>query len=152
MVLSHRVHQRGSLMAMTLTLTCICVASCASPWATNKPTLDNASQPIAETSREILADWNDLDSAMLIAASKSQLGLSERTNDPDGAMYQLLTIHDETMLLWVTPLEKDVGKPIRMKLETRLDPSRDTRRETNFLDALEKRLVQLRGVDTAPVE
>lgn len=87
-----------------------------------------------------------------MAASGSQLGLAGRTDDPDGAMFEFLTVHDETMLLWATPLEKIVEKPIKIRFEARLEPARDTAREVGFLRALVRRLGQLRGVDTAPVE
>ncbi len=141
-----------ALAAATFIAIPVLCTACASPWSTNKLNLNTTREPIPETTIEITADWNDIDAAMLIAASKSQLGLSDRTNDPDGAMFQFLTIHDETMLLWATPLEKPTEKPIRIKFEARLEPSRDTARESKFLQALTKRLTQLRGVDTAPVD
>jgi hypothetical protein len=116
------------------------------------------------TTREIAGDRDDLDAAVDVAISASQLALVRREEPEPGVVrYTLLTLGDEPGVAEVRTLRHDAASDAvagaegsargkAMVVTVRIRARGDDGWEKRFLDALAKRLGQLRGVDAAPIK
>lgn len=113
------------------------------------------------TTREIAGDMDDVDAAVDVAISASQLALVRREEPEPGVVrYTLVTLGDEPGVAVVREGgregasvgangEASVGAIV---VTVRIRARGDDAWEKRFLDALAKRLGQLRGVDAAPIK
>lgn len=126
------------------TLVVALVSACGTPPA---PT-----QSRAATLRDSPADWDDVDAAVYVAASKVEMAILERQDvGPDTAIYSLMTVRDE---------------PVTLRIERKPPPSAggggvamtcivgrfgDRAREEALMGGVGQRLEDLHGKDYAPV-
>lgn len=110
------------------------------------------------STRQVVADWDDVEAAVNLAVSQSQSAILEARNDKDKGdrckWYTLLTIREETGTLEVCregegpPLE---GKPEALVIKAKLGPTGDSNYEKMLLDFVEQRLKALVGDKVAPI-
>ncbi len=103
---------------------------------------------------QAVADWDDLDAAVEVAATKSELAVVSRREERDGsARIELVSSTDEPALLVARPASGySAGtRPILIDLSLGVGRYGDRTRERIFLDAVKSRLEQLAGVDWAPL-
>ncbi len=130
------VHGRVVALALILGFP---LASCRSPlWTQGGP-------PV----REVLADWDDADAAVEVAAKKVEMGLLRSEALNSGRRYHLRTVGDEPVELDLQPA--DGTDPRLVRIEARVGRFGDPRREGQLAAAVARRLTQLRGVEHAPV-
>lgn len=98
------------------------------------------------------ADWNDIDAAVDLAASESELMIqSAGADNPDERIYLLRSIRDEPVWLRVRrPAGQD--ESASLELTARVGRFGDLAREREFLSNLRRRLGQLHGVGTHPID
>lgn len=102
---------------------------------------------------EARGDWNDLDAAMEVAASKVESAVVTREDLPGGvSRFTLVTSTDEDGWLRATALAPITPATLPMRLEARFGATGDSARESRLLEALRARLEQLAGKDWAPMQ
>ncbi len=103
---------------------------------------------------EMLADWDDLDAAMDVAAQRNEMAVL-RASDPTGdgliRRFELRTVAAEPVEVTVTRPEAGSGQPQPIIARAKVGRFGDPEREAALLAALRRRLEQLRGVDVSPV-
>ncbi len=99
-------------------------------------------------------DWNDIDAAVLVGASRAEMAIVEAKGKPesDRREYVLTTARDEPALL-VVVRERAVesGGVVRVRLEATVGRFGDSARERTLMEAVAARLKELAGVDYAPL-
>lgn len=94
-------------------------------------------------------DWDDVDAAVTHAVGEVDLAVVERlATTPDRAEYRLLSVRDEPGVLTI---ERRPDRP-NLLLEARVGRWGNPGVERGLIEALRKRLAQLRGVETAPLK
>ena len=98
----------------------------------------------------VRADWDDLDSAVLVGVGAAETAVLEWPEVSDNPrVYRLTTIHDEPGAL--TASGSPGPGPSEVRLEARLGRFGDAERERLLLGAIRRRLLQLAGVGAAPI-
>ena len=152
MVWSSSVRNRG-LRALALTAAAIglgvgAAGGCAFP----RPGV--GAHGVAANPLEVLADWDDLNAAMAVAAERTEMAVV-RASDPTGdgltRRFELRTVAAETVEVIVTRSEADTDQPQAIVVRAKVGRFGDPEREAALLGALRRRLEQLRGVDFSPV-
>ncbi len=102
----------------------------------------------AGSQRVVAGDFDDVDAAVDVACSASELAIVTKATDEDGTRrFEMVTVGDE--LAWATAREVVGSGGIEVRVRIRADG--DAAWEKAFLDAVQKRLGQLRGPNAAPV-
>lgn len=99
------------------------------------------------TTAAVVADWDDVDAAAVVAASKTEsvvLGALELA--PGLRQIDLLSIRDEPIRLEARRGEA-VSGGVRIELSCLVGRLGDSEFQGRFLDAMAERLGDLRGVD-----
>lgn len=128
-------------------------AACLLGGCTGVPTLP-AAQMARASSERCVADWDDVDAAIDVGASKSEMAVVSWGMNADGERaYKLRTALDEPV--WVCA--KRVGDPKKeesalLELRARVGRFGDADREERLLRAVRKRLDELCGVATSPLD
>lgn len=100
----------------------------------------------AGSERVVLGDFDDVDAAVDVACSANELAIVTKATDEDGTRrFEMVTVGDEPA--WATAREADG----RVEMRVRIRAVGDAAWEDGFLDAVQKRLGQLRGPNAAPV-
>jgi hypothetical protein len=135
------------------------LAGCAAP---SLPSVQNGASSwaafLADGSREELpADWDDIDAAVMIGASRSEMAVVAANRgptpgaagDPCERIFKLKTIRDEPAWLRVTR-SGDQRSP-HIVMHAKVGRSGDEQREKEFLRHVSARLEELHGRATAPL-
>jgi len=107
-----------------------------------------------ESSTKVRGDWNDVDAAVEVAASKSEMALMEATTDAAGRRVCVLrTIRDETALLVIERGSdgSSSGESVMLALRARVGRFGNPEAEGRLLRHVTERLRELRGVDTEEI-
>lgn len=102
-------------------------------------------QPVPATRATVVADWNDLEAAVLVAASRTETSLVDWRQDAARAEFELASIRDEPVM--VTARRQAPGDPSPVDLTCWFGPFGDAGRQARFLKEIARRLEDLRGVD-----
>jgi hypothetical protein len=100
------------------------------------------------------ADWNDVDAAMEVAASKVEMAVvSQSLNSDNERVYKMRTSLDEPAWVIATrAAATNDGERITIQLRATVGRFGDARREEQLLAAARKRLDELCGVSTSPLK
>ncbi len=116
------------------------------------------SEPSNSPPRQVVlvADWNDLEAAAEVAVPHVEMAVLEIQPSPQRVRFELLTATDEPGELIATRAEPatdyDPGEQIEITLTARIGRFGDAAHEVLLLDAMRTRLLQLKGVATAPLQ
>jgi len=104
-----------------------------------------------------LADWNDVDSAVLVGASRVEMALVgdlpvAASNTGMVRRFALQTAGDEPVTLTVSRQTVDDSGPAPMELSAKVGRLGSPAREQALLKAVRDRLEQLAGVDHSPIK
>jgi len=113
---------------------------------------DPAGVPLAGGGHSVTvrADWDDLDSAVLVGVGTAETAVLEWPEESDNPrVYTLATVRDEPGDLTASG-EPRTG-PSEIYLEARLGRFGAPQRERLLLGAVRRRLLQLAGVGAAPI-
>ncbi len=127
----------------------VALAGCGADFVQSRP---SRTPPL---SARAVADWDDLDAAVEVAAAKAELAVVSRRDERDGsARVELVSATDEPALLVARPAHgySPGPRPILIDLSLGVGRFGDSTRERIFLDAVKSRLEQLAGVDWAPLK
>ncbi len=126
---------------------CIPLAGCAAPADTLQARARDAHERAGATTLPGRADWNDIDAAVDLAASKNEMAVegSASPND-DTRVYHLRTVGDEPT--WVTVRRIDDAGGVEITVSVGRFGSRD--QERSLAETIRARLQTLRGRDYAP--
>ena len=97
-----------------------------------------------------MADWDDLYAAGVVAASRAEAALlSIKSPGPDETVLEFRTIRDEPVEVAARRLEPPAaaGAPSRIELTCRYGRFGDAHEQARLLEAMTRRLADLRGVD-----
>ena len=102
---------------------------------------------------EVLADWDDVEAAVSVALSNTELvKVGVNRADPARRVYTLRTSKDEPAGLTIERLGPLVdGEPVTLLATCSIGRFGDAEREREFLGLIVRRLEQLRGVEVAPL-
>lgn len=140
-------------------VSCLLLAACSSPWPA-RTSLDPGTAT-APLSRSLLADWDDIEASLLTAASQSQCTFASLALVDGGWNGEAISIHDDTATITVLRVASVHGGRVGTASQTEAasititaSPSStsDPAVFERLLDATTKRLNQLRGVRTAPLD
>lgn len=99
------------------------------------------------SARSVAGDFDDVDAAVDVACSVCELAVVTKSSDEDGTRrFEMVTVTDEPA--WATARESSDGV---VEMRVRIRDVGDAAWEDQFLDAVQKRLWQLKGVTSAPV-
>lgn len=103
-------------------------------------------------------DWNDVQAAVAAAATHNEIAVVNATATSDQIQFELVSVEGEPGELVVRRVADsviaDAAQPYRaigLVLEAKLGLFRRPEPERQFLQDVERRLAQLRGVDAAPL-
>ena len=122
-----------------------CSGSAQSP---NQALLSDA--PLLAT----LADWDDIDAAVVTGVERAEAVVVDRREAARGTRreFSIRTALNEPGLVVAQQTESDSGSdPVRVQLRCSIGRFGDPIRENRLLGFVRDRLVQLRGVDFAPL-
>jgi len=108
--------------------------------------------PVPTTSTVVIGDWDDIEAAVLAAASEREMALVRADSiDEQTLAYRLRTIGAEPAVLMIRRTGEKGG---RARVQARCAVGRfgDPRRERALLDAFARRLRDLAGVRTRPLD
>lgn len=124
---------------------CAGMAGCASVGPAGFSTTPDESPSRAT----LLGDWNDLEAALIVAASKAEMAVMLVSAAGESEFRaQLTTVTDEKVSLAVSRV---VNEPERLEASCRVGHFGDAEAERRLLGHLARRLAQLRGREWAPV-
>jgi hypothetical protein len=109
-----------------------------------------AANPAGPTRLEVVADWDDLDAAMVVAAANNQCAiLGVRRPGPDEVEFEVRTIRDEPVTVSARRLGAADNPPRAEPIELVCEYGRfgDAAQQERILEAMRERLADLRGVD-----
>jgi hypothetical protein len=109
---------------------------------------------VAESWRVVRGDWSDVEAAMEVSAARAEVAVVSSTLTPGLIVFEVLAATDEAGEVVVTReggVDGGTGEDVPIRLEARVGRFRDRVREGRLLDALSRRLEQLRGRAVAPV-
>lgn len=137
----------AALLALAMPL-----AGCAGDAVPPEPRLPQDAE--SPQRAEVVADWDDVQAAVTVALNRTELvKVSAQGPTADSFEVRLRSSLDEPGLLTVRraapPGQPD---PVPITLTARVGRFGDPPRERQFLDLIVRRLGQLRGVETAPLE
>ncbi len=148
-----RVSRMNSRMQTRIKVTervvlCVCIACAPAACSTTTRLPDHAALGQRE---RIVADWNDTDAAVDLAASNSEMAVvSMGTNDTGERVYVLRTIRDEPA--WLTLRRtRDAEQSAPLEITARVGRFGDSGQEYRLLRELRRRLTDLHGVATSPI-
>lgn len=96
-------------------------------------------------------DWDDLEAAVIVGASQSEMAIVRLTRPSDReAVFELRTITDEDGRLVATLIEPE-GWAGRIELRARIGRFGSLEWERRLIDRVSRRLTDLHGVDVAPI-
>jgi hypothetical protein len=98
----------------------------------------------------VLADWDDLDAAVLAAVGPNETALLAWSKDELEQVFLLRTIRDEEGRL-VARREQAAPDPVRIDLTCQIGLFGDPPAEQAILEATRRRLAELAGVDYRPI-
>jgi hypothetical protein len=104
------------------------------------------------TSREVVADWNDVDAAVEVALHQVQMAMdhTEASSDELEKRFPLWTVTDEPATLTIR--REAIGQESqRLTLEASVGRFGDPARESRLIHAVRHRLKSLAGKTHAPV-
>lgn len=97
--------------------------------------------------RSVAGDFDDVDAAVDLACSVGELAVVTKSSDEEGTRrFEMVTVTDEPA--WATARESRDGV---VEVRVRIRDVGDAAWEDQFLDVVQKRLGQLKGVASAPV-
>lgn len=116
--------------------------------ASSTPAGPIGGEPAPESVAVVTADWDDLEAAAVLAASKTEsvvVAVSERTTGE--MVFELVSIRDEPVV--VTARRPGTPRPGPEPIELTCTVGRlgDATLQARFLDAMSRRLTDLSGVD-----
>lgn len=94
----------------------------------------------------VRGDWNDLDAALLVAASEAEMAVVSSEGDDSAFSAELTTPRDDRVTVWVTRQAAD-----RFEVRVRAGLFGDPESERRLVGAFSRRLEQLHGREWAPV-
>jgi hypothetical protein len=101
------------------------------------------------TTRAAPGDWDDVQAAVAVAAPAIEFAVVHvQSPTPDRTAFELLSARDEPGVLIV---ERGPG-PGELSIRAQIGRFGDPARERALVEAVRRRLGQLRGVDAAPLE
>lgn len=103
------------------------------------------------------ADWDDVDAAVGVAVGAAEAAVTgARTNGPDERVYYLRTVADEPGILVVSRSPEPAGAagsaPSNITLRTSIGRFGNPDRERRLLEAVARRLTDLRGRQYSPLD
>lgn len=104
----------------------------------------------APASRRVLdGDWNDVEAAAVVAAAETETVILGRTAPEPGMMvFEIGTIRDEPVEVLARKTGAQAGEGTgQIELTCRYGRFGDSVQQERFLDAMKRRLADLRGVD-----
>ncbi len=102
--------------------------------------------------RLVMADWNDVDAALETGAKAAQVAVVGVERSENRIVYLVVTHTDEPGRLIVERIAgQGAGSPA-VRLEAHIGRFGDPAREGDFMGHVAKRLMDLHGRDTAPLD
>lgn len=102
--------------------------------------------PTELSQRDVIGDYDDVDAAIDLACSASELAILQKTNEEGVKRFEMITVGDEPAWAQARAIAGD-----RVEVRVRIRDAGDAAWEARFLDAVQKRLAQLHGRTSAPI-
>jgi hypothetical protein len=121
---------------------------CSSPWRERGGLQSGAER---EVERTVRADWDDVEASLLMGALQSECSFVTFAESERGWQGEAISIHDDAFAVSVSRAENKV-ESVLITVRVRANETSDVGVARLLVEKSVKRLRQLHGVKTAPLE
>jgi len=126
------------------------VSGCSAAFVRSEPSIPGVNTGFSTLT--VQGDWSDVEAAVDVSVTRAEVAVTSTAFEPSRMQFGLVTATDEVGELVV--LREDAsgnGEGVPIRLEVHIGRFGDAPRELRLLEAVAKRLEQLRGRDVAPI-
>lgn len=134
----------------TICATASLISGCSAGFVRSQPSKPGVNTGFSAVT--IRGDWSDVEAAVDVSVTRAEVAVTATTFEASRMKFVLVTATDE--LGELVALREDAsgnGENVPIRLEAHFGRFGDAPREVRLLEAVAKRLEQLRGRDVAPI-